>query len=57
MRGSSPRTRGQYYEFPLTGLDGVDKPVTFILTASRGGERVILKIDDIRVDGVVRQGS
>jgi hypothetical protein len=52
---ASPRIRGEYYTFPLTGLESVKEPVTFTLTASRNGERVILKFDDLRVDGLVRR--
>jgi hypothetical protein len=50
---STPRTRGEYYSFPLTGLEGIRQPVTFTLTARRSGQRVILKIDDLRVDGLM----
>jgi hypothetical protein len=50
---STPRTRGEYYDFPLDSLTGVAEPVTFTLSAQRNGERVIFKIDDLRVDGVV----
>jgi hypothetical protein len=52
---SSPRTKGEYYSFPLAGLESVKQPVTFTLTARRNGQRVILKIDDLRLDGHVSQ--
>jgi hypothetical protein len=52
---SSPRTKGEYYRYPLGGLTGVKDPITFTLTTSGSGERVILKLDDIRVDGTVRK--
>jgi len=51
---SSPRTKGEYYSFPLSGLNGVKDPVTFTLSADRKGQRVILKIDDLRLDGAIR---
>ena len=52
---SCPGVRGEYYSFPLGGLTGAGAPITFTLTASRNGERVLLKIDDLRVDGFVRR--
>ena len=52
---SSPRTKGEYYSFPLSGLSGIEEPITFTLTARGSGERVILKLDDLRVDGSVRK--
>ncbi len=52
---SSPRTKGEYYSFPLRGLEDVQQSITFTLTARSNGQRVILKIDDLRLDGLVNR--
>ena len=50
---STPRTNGEHHSFLLSGLEGIRSPITFTLTANRNGERVIFKIDDLRVDGLI----